>query len=509
MIGMGTAGEGAMGFDVIVIGTGFGGAVSAANLAGAGMRVCILERGTWWGRSQGHRRLPESPLGLARSVNSVHRPRAGLSLRLSKKGLIELHLFSGARVMDGIGVGGSSLLYAGLSQRPPDDFFDAFPAEITKDEMEKYYLAIEDVLRPSPCPTRIDASGHLEKQAAELGMRFSYLAQAIQWGDGPDADQSIENRFRMEQRNCNLCNRCTPGCNRGAKNSLDLTLIPSALRAGAELRDLCRVDAIEEWAGGYVVHYRELRSRRRATLHAPRVVLAAGTVNTHKILFRSRSRPNGLPRLSPTLGKQISLGGDSTRSYPRRAERPPYLERGHSIEAMLEVLDDQGRRDHFVFPSAPLFLDSWLLRPLRARREQTLNLVGFGRDGADGEFAGRGRRFDLSLPEQAVVGRIYASMYKLAQTYGQREDGEPVGRWDETPRPRRIKASVHPMGGCRMGESAETGVVDHRGEVYGHPGLHVADASLFTGPTVCAPSLSIAAFAWRVSEMMVNGGDVR
>jgi cholesterol oxidase len=495
-----------MGFDVIVIGSGFGGAVTAANLAQAGMRVCVLERGTWWGRAQGHRAFPESPVALARSVNSIHTPRGrnGLTLPLSKRGLIEIHLFTGASVMNGIGVGGSSLLYGGLSQRPPEDFFDAFPAEITKAEMEKYFLSIEGVLQPTPCPTRIDTSGHLEKSAPELGMRFSVLSQAIQWGDGPDVDQTIENRFGVKQQNCNLCNNCTPGCNRGAKNSLDLTLIPLAVRAGAALRELCAVEFIEACEGAYAVHYRELRSQRPGTLHAPRVVLAAGTVNTHKILFRSRSRSDGLPRIGPALGKRTSLGGDSMRAYARRAAPLPYLERGHQIETMLEVADENGRRDHFVFPAAPLFLDGWLLRPLRTRRTRTLSLIGFGRDAADGEFGWNGRRLDLSYREQAVVGRIYASMFKVAQTYGQRHGGDPVGQGDEVPRPRQLRASVHPMGGCRIGESPETGVVDHRGEVFGHSGLHVADASLFPTSPVCAPSLTIAALAWRTSEMIVE-----
>ena len=204
------------------------------------------------------------------------------------------------------------------------------------------------------------------------------------------------------------------------------------------------------------------------------------------------------------LGKGISLGGDSMRAYPRRAAPLPYVERGHQIEAMLEVPDENGRRDHFVFPSAPLFLDSWLLRSRRARRTQTLTLIGFGRDAADGEFLWNGRRLDLSFPEQAVVGRIYTSMLRVAETYGQLPDGNPVSARDKAPRPRPLEGSVHPMGGCQMGESVETGVVDHRGELFGHPGLHVADASLLPTSPVCAPSLTIAALAWRTSESIIE-----
>jgi cholesterol oxidase len=170
----------------------------------------------------------------------------------------------------------------------------------------------------------------------------------------------------------------------------------------------------------------------------------------------------------------------------------------------VEVLDETGRRDHFVFPSTRLFLDHWLLRPWRARRRRTLDLLGFGRDEGDGEFTWNGGQLDLSIGEQPVVGRIYASMFEVAQSYGQLGDGTPVGQWDDPPRPRRINLSVHPMGGCRMGEDSASGVVDHRGEVYGHRGLHVADASILAGPTVCAPSIPIAAFAWRVGDMILQ-----
>jgi cholesterol oxidase len=491
-------------FDAIVVGSGFGGAVTAANLSRAGMRVCILERGTWWGRSRGHRPFPESPLGLVRALHTLHlaNRRFPLRLRTSRRGLLEIHDFAGIRVVSGIGVGGSSLVYAGLSQRPPADYFDAFPPEITWDEMEPYYRHIEEVLAPAPNPEISERTRTLEKLAAERQRtRCVRLAQAITWGAGPDDDTPIENRHGVRQASCTLCNNCTPGCNRGAKNSLDLNLIAAAIGDGAKLLDLCAVERVRPAGRDYEVDVRNLRRRRRFTLRAPRVVLAAGTLNTHKILFRSRG--DGLGDLSPMLGRRFSLGGDATRSYPEREIDFAYG-RGHMLEAALEVFDENERRDHFVFPNDPWFATRERRASAQERRDHTLGLIGFGRDAADGELHWTGRQLRLVMPPQEVIGRIFSTMYGVARTYGQQGDGPPIGQADELARPRRPRMSAHPMGGCRMASSPEEGVVDARGAVFGHPGLWIADASVFCASPVCAPSLSVAALAWRTSERIVE-----
>lgn len=492
-------------FDVIVAGSGFGGAVSAANLARAGLRVCILERGTWWGRSRGHRPFPESTLGLLRALNTLHlaNRRLPLRLRASARGLLEVHDFAGVRVVGGIGVGGSSLVYAGLSQRPPADFFDAFPPEITWAEMEPYYRRIEEVLAPEPHPEISERTRRLEKLATDRrGTRCVRLAQAITWGNGGDDGERFENRWGVRQATCNLCNNCTPGCNRGAKNSLDLNLVAAAIGDGAKLLDLCAVDRVRPAGSGYEVDVRDLRRRRHVTLRAPHVVLAAGTLNTHKILFRSREVSDGLRNLSPLLGRRFSLGGDATRGYPERDFDFAYG-RGHMVEAALEVFDAHEARDHFVFPTDPWFAARPRRAAARQRRDRTLGLVGFGRDAANGVLRWTGRQLRLEMPPQEVLGRIYSTMYAVARGYGQSE-GPAIGQADELPQPRRPRLSAHPMGGCRMGSGVEDGVVDSRGAVFGYPGLWVGDASVFCAPPVCAPSLSVAALAWRTSERILE-----
>lgn len=492
--------------DVIVIGSGFGGAVSAANLARAGMRVCILESGTWWGKSQKRRPFPESIPGFVRALHSLHlaNRKLNFTLPINSRGLFEIYNFSGLNVIAGVGVGGSSLVYAGICQRPPLDFFNSFPAEITMREMEPYYQAIEEVLCPSSCPLPTERVHQFEKISSRLERaKFHPLKQAIFWGDGPDTDTAAENRWGVRQSNCIFCGRCTPGCNRGAKNSLDLNLIAAALKAGAEIRELCRVDCIRRTENGYKVEYRNLKTKQRAALNAPKVVVAAGTLNTHKILFRSQSLTDGLPELSSMMGKQFSLGGDTSKSYPERDFNFHYG-RGHMVEGILEVFDKANKCDHYVFPVEPLFADRIRRHSSRIISDRTLRLVGFGRDNTNGHLTWNGRMLIFTMPKQDVIGRIKSTMFAISRGYGQTGSGALIGGTDEVPRPLRIRTSAHPMGGCRMGDTIKTGVVNHKGEVFGYPGLFIADASVFCGPPVCAPSLTVAALSWRISDLILE-----
>lgn len=491
--------------DAIVIGSGFGGAVTAANLARAGMRVCILECGTWWGKSQKRRSFPESIPGFVRALHSFHlaNGRLNFTLPINSRGLFEIFNFPGLNVISGVGVGGSSLVYSGLSQRPPLDFFDSFPAEITMREMEPYFQAIEAVLIPSSSHVPSERSDKFKKVTSGLERAtFHPLKQAIFWGDGPDTDTTTENRWGARQANCIFCGRCTPGCNRGAKNSLDLNLIAAALKAGAEIRDMCRVDFIRKTGNGYKVEYRDLRTKRRVALNAPKVIVAAGTMNTHKILFRSQSLADGLPGLSIMMGKQFSLGGDTSKSFPDRDFNFHYG-RGHMAEGIVEILDKANKCDHHVFPVEPLFADRIRCRYSRIMSDRTLRLVGFGRDDANGQLTWTGRMLNLTMPKQDVIGRIKSTMLAVSRGYGT-GSGSLVAGTDEVPRPLRIRTSAHPMGGCRMGDTIKTGVVDYKGEVFGYPGLFIADASVFCGPPVCAPSLTIAALSWRISDLILE-----
>lgn len=474
--------------DVIVVGTGYGGAVAAHVLASAGLRVGILERGTWWGAFGRHRPLPETLPQLVRALEGLHLSAFGrsLDLPLSRRGLLEVHLHGTTLLMNAVAVGGTSLVNSALMQRPAGAFFDALPPELTATELEPCFRTVEEALSVASGPADETQRQVLAPLADDQKWNLTRAPQAIRW-ESDDASRPA----------CIHCNRCMLGCNVGAKQSLDLTLIPRALGAGAALRDLCAVETVEPIAGGYAVRFHDARTRHTDVWRAPRVVLAAGTLNTLKILFRS-SVAGGLGKIAG-LGQHASLGADTLDAYRIARDVAPSATEGHGADWMLEVPDADGDREFAIgMLTPPVLPRSWLLR--RAQGRRTLSMVGFGRDAMDGRVVWNGRGIRLHHEAQAVIGRIAASMDRTAEAYG----------WDGRngqqgpPRPKRSWMSVHPMGGCRIASDASRGVVDFKGEIFGHAGLHVADASALACAPAAGPALSIAALSWWMAERIVE-----
>jgi len=483
-----------MDHDVIVVGTGYGGAAAAAVLARAGLRVGILERGTWWGAFGGHRPLPETLPQLLGALEGLNLSAFGRSVRipLSRRGLLETHLHGSTIMMNALAVGGTSLVNGALMQRPARAFFDALPAEVTAAELEPCYRTVEQMLAVAPGPCDEHRGRILAPLAESRGWKLSPTSQAIRW-QSDDASRP----------KCILCNRCMMGCNVGAKQSVDMTILPRALEAGAVLRDLCAVRNVGPIEGGYAVRFHDLRSGSTVAWRAPRVVLAAGTLNTLKILFRSTGA-GGLASIRG-LGEQVSLGADSVEFYRIPRDLPVDVSGGHSTDWVMEAPDAAGDREFVVgVATTPILPRSALLRLAQGRR--VLPLIGFGRDDMNGRVVWNGRGLHLHHEAQAVVGRIAAAMDLTAEAYGwnkRRQHDEPAA-------PKRSWMSIHPMGGCRMASDPSRGVVDFQGEVFGHPGLHVADASVFASAPAAGPALSIAALsswiAQRIAEQAGRAG---
>src|SRR5712692_8941505 len=279
-----------MNFDVIVIGSGFGGAITACRLAEAGYRVLILERGRRWEKTN-YPRKPEDPW----TWSDAHPER--------QNGWLDLRLFPHMAVAQGAAVGGGSLIYANISAVPPEHIFDAgWPPEITWQEMTPYYKTVGDFMNVQPVPDgQWPLRMQLMKEAADKigeGGRFRKLELAVSFDpdwryDLPDAiDPKRSGRFvnaqGVEQGTCVHLGNCDIGCEVDAKNTLDRNYLAWAERKGADIRPLHLVAGIEPIDGGYRVHYDALGGgeRRPGNVTAGRVVVAAGSLNSTELLLR-------------------------------------------------------------------------------------------------------------------------------------------------------------------------------------------------------------------------------
>lgn len=497
-----------MAFDVIIVGSGFGGAVSAARLAERGLGVLILERGPWWGPLQADRPAPDRrPVprglrGLARLLRGVRvaRNERRFERVLRPDGLLEVHLFDRLGAITASGVGGGSLVYTSILDEPDADFWDVFPPEITAAELRPYFDRVRAMLRPSPIPDRPEKNRIFDAavRAAGLGAPV-YPDLAVAWGADPAHPEPVTNAAGVGQSTSTWKSDCFVGSDDGSKTTLDLTYVPRALAAGAELRPLCEVLAVGEGGPGYRVRYLDHRTGARREEAAPRLVLAAGGLNTQRLLFAARRLLRSLPRVTDRLGRGFSPNGDLA-GLVWRSPRLRDSSVGTSFNAFTRI-EDRGRL-RFVLGEVTLPVEALPLpRRVAAALRRSTGLIAMGRDAGGGtlHFDGRGLVTDAGRGlDRALFSEVEDAMARLARTYDPRAVvlNLPWGRGREG------LFTVHPLGGCAMGRDPEAGVTDHLGQVFGHPGLYVADGSLYPAAPGIAPSLTIAALAERQAALM-------
>lgn len=552
-------------YDVVVVGSGYGGAISASRLARAGLRVCLLERG----REILPGEYPKSPAELMPQVQMTVPPELALGPPASGEpsfgnqlGLFNFHVQPEISVLVGCGLGGTSLINAGVSLRPDVSVFQdpVWPAALrtTKDgllpaDLQLGFERAEHMLGANPYP---DDAQELAKQkahrscATSLGAEFRKVPINVTFSDQV-------NEVGLFQPKCNSCGDCATGCNYGSKNTLIMNYLPDAKNFGAAIFTEVRVNRVSrmENGGGYRVHY-QLQSIGQRIYDAPDafvtadiVVLSAGTLGTTEILLRSRG--SGLA-LSNRLGERFSGNGDVLAfSYngesPIRAvgygTRAPEgrAPAGPCITSMLDLRKKNGAEgciiEEGVIPGALDVLlpasffsmsravgersqkDPALLRAQRLRESRSL-LTGpyegavdhtqtyllMADDGSDGRVtlgADDGLRIDWpGIGSKPIFQRAAEHVRQLADALGAVYLKNPI--W--TPRLRNSLITVHPLGGCALADSAEYGVVNHKGQVYAgasgdavHSGLYVADGALIPRALGVNPLLTISALAERIA----------
>jgi cholesterol oxidase len=490
--------------DVIIIGSGFGGAVAADRLVRAGLRVIVLERGPW------RRTAPVLAKGLMHAAPLPVQQRPGLVLRnirsgkgpkeirFNQRGLLELHVGNGVKALTASSVGGGSHVWSALVARPDDPADWEGRAEgLSEAVMAAHYARVEAELgglRPTHIETIPNHTSHAWRDSGW----FETVTEAEQFPFAFIFPQQNGGRAKAGREPSRLEGEDGLfGSATGAKANVEAIYLLPHLHAGLTVRDMHEVQSLARTGtGGFEVIAKDLLRDEITAFRAPRVVLAAGTLNSVGILFASQA--TGRVNPCQSLGSGFGTNGDCLGTWvPDPEHRNSRL--GSPIHGRLKISGQPqgvnliiGGMDAVPVPAwAPGFVRGWMASMARRR----FQVVAMGADEANGTIAfERGRlRLDYDLHANPIYQTVFDTLDRLSDMSGRRIGFN-----------RKNAFTAHAMGGCRIGPSAGQGVVDGAGRVYGNEGLYVADASVLPAPTGGPPSLSIAAWSSHVAASLIK-----
>ncbi|MBM7477370.1 FAD-dependent oxidoreductase [Oerskovia jenensis] len=549
-------GAGARDVDVLVVGSGFGGSVAALRLTEKGYRVAVLEAG---------RRFADEDF----AATSWHLRDFLWAPRLGCLGIQRVHRLRDVLVLAGAGVGGGSLVYANTLYEPLDAFYtDPAWGHLAdwKTELAPYYDQARRMLGVVTYAGRTPADDAMSRVAREMGVAdtFTPAPVGVLFGEpGVRVPDPFFGGAGPERRGCLECGQCMTGCRHGAKNTLVKNYLHLAERGGATIHPLTTVTRIAPLpGGGYEVTSRRTDRplARHARWTATHVVLAAGAHGTQALLH-AQFDAGTLPGLSPRLGmltrtnSEALLGATADRPRPADAPVPDYTRgvaitssfhpdahthvepvrygRGSNAMALLQtvLVTPRGARglsgpgserpDGGAHPVPSPSPRGWLrelwtqrrrlpaMLDLRGWSERTvIALVMQSHDNSLTTYTRRtwtGRRRMTSrqghgAPNPGWIPAAHEAARRLARVMG----GTPGGSLGE---PFGMPLTAHFLGGCAIGSSPSTGVVDAYQRVFGHPGLHVLDGAAVSANLGVNPSLTITAQAERAVALWPNHGD--
>lgn len=518
-------------FDVLIIGSGFGGSVTALRLAEKGYRVGVLEAGRRFG-----------PDDFAKRNWNLRRflwmPKLGM------RGIQRLTLLRRALILSGAGVGGGSLVYAAVLLEPHDAFFtDPQWGDITewRAELAPHYDQARRMLGRSVAPMDSPADGVLAEVARHFGVEHTHAPTTVGIFLG-EPEQRVADPFfggaGPDCVGCRQCGGCMVGCRYEAKNSVDRNYLFLAESLGAQVFPEHEAVDLEPSDGGYIVTTRRPGAwvrRRRHTFRAGDVVFAAGAFRTNHLLLRLRATGR-LPNLSPRLGYVVRTNSESLLGAGAKDDRVDYS-RGVAISSMIHPRPDT-RIEPVRYPVGSNFMgliasilvkgEGRLPQPLRFLVTAARHPITFLRSVSVRHWSQRSvillvmQSIDNSLrlfTKRGLFGTRIASEqghgrpnptwlpvgHEAARAAAAAVGGYPAASLNESLL--GIPMTAHILGGAAIGNSPEQGVIDPYHRVYGHPGLYITDGAAVSANLGSNPSLTITALAERAASMWPNRGD--
>ncbi|MBV9162497.1 MAG: GMC family oxidoreductase [Pseudonocardiales bacterium] len=521
-----------MDYDVVVVGSGFGGSVAALRLTEKGYRIGVLEAG---------RRFTDDEL----ATTSWQLRKFLWAPALGCYGIQRIHLLRDLVVLAGAGVGGGSLNYANTLYRPPEVFFDDPQwAHLAgwRAELDAHYDQAERMLGVTTYAGRTAADEVLRRVAQDMGVPESYhpTPVGVFFGrPGREVDDPYFGGAGPRRTGCTECGSCMTGCRVGAKNTLVKNYLYLAERGGATVHPMTTVTAVRPQLDGTwlidAVRTGALRrgTRNRRTIRANQVILAAGTWGTQQLLHRMRNK-GVLPRLSPRLGEltrsnsEAIVGAsrhtvDPLRDFSRGVAitssfhpdehthiEPVRYGRGSNAMGLLQTVATDGASDtprwrqllrfvarHPITVARLLPVRRWSERTVILLVMQTLDnsLTTYRRRGRLTSRPGHGE------PNPTFIPAGFQASQLTAKYIG----GTAGSTWGEL---FEVPMTAHFLGGCPMGATAADGVIDAYHRVHGYPSLSVVDGSALSANLGVNPALTITALAERAFALWPNNGEV-
>ncbi len=484
--------------EVVIIGSGFGGSIAAARFTAAGHRVTVLELGEDWSDPR-KAQQSQDPMFLQRLLRDY--PVAGSLDQLQPPKI---------RVTQGMGVGGGSLVYSGIHLRAPTHAFERWPAGYTRARLDPYYARVERRLAVAPM---------LDAHTFDRAKLFA--EGALRAGLPPARPMPLA----ME--GCTRCGWCVPICKFGRKQTMQHTYLTDAAQTGrltvlahrkaAYLARVGRRYRVWYWrTDGVAREFHRVTTGALEARDADVVIIAGGAIESPVLLERSLAAelPNGVARLQPFSTRRLGTGIDGTGDFVQGGLVPQRVDGFKGAVMMTHVdLGDYVLEDVHGLPVAaavtlgarmPGITKAWG----RAYKE---SLRGYGRHMLGIAIVGKqapGTEGSITVRDDAgnaaVAGRPYApppGSLEAARSIIRALDGEVAQTaWELEGR----AFTVHPTGGCAMGEAVEDVVRARDLQLHANPGVHVIDGSVLPGNPLRNPSHTIAAVAERALDVILG-----
>ena len=530
-------------FDVLVVGSGYGGSVSALRLTEKGYKVGVLEAG---------RRFADHEF----AKNSWRLREFLWAPRLGCYGIQRIHLLRNVMILAGAGVGGGSLNYANTLYVPPDPFFnDPQWAHITdwRAELMPHYDQAQRMLGVVTNPTFTDADRIMKEVADDIGVGDTFTPTPVGVFFGPDGTKTpgktVPDPFfggaGPARTGCIECGECMTGCRHGAKNTLIKNYLGLAESAGAQIIPMTTVAGFEQRADGLwdvqTVRTGRWARKDRRTYTARHLILAAGTYGTQSLLFKMRDSGN-LPKLSSRLGVLTRTNSESIVGAGRLEAKPDLdLTHGVAITSSIHPTPDThvepvryGKGSNAMGLLQTLMTDGtgpegtdvprWkqlfdnarndpraMLRMLSPRRWSERTVIALVMQHLDNSITTYTKRGVLGLrwmtskqghgepnPTWIPVGN------EVTRRIADKIDGVAGGTWGEL---FNIPLTAHFLGGAAIADNPGQGVIDPYQRVFGYPTLYVMDGAAVSANLGVNPSLSITAQAERAAALWPNKGE--